>query len=410
MSAAAHRRTATAALLAVVVVGAPSALAHAPRDHRPGAPLMDLEVLVTPPVTGRTTPGGTDPVVSVDGFGNRFAMARKETVERGVGVDQRARAMVRAAPWLWTSADEGDTWDNLDLLPRGADALLPEGDFDVASAGATTYVVTTTPAGAVLTRLTATKRGRVTAATPEPVPAPHLPGDDLALAAHASGAVLLVGGPTGTAVFALRDRAVKQVATLPQTSCDVAAGATRAVVACRDGAAVTRTVVDLVSGRTTTTPLGPADTRGGAPGTPSVDLAADGSSVVLSGTRLWRTTAAGRTSTQELRTEGGDHRATNVAVSHKGRVGVAAYRKGAQGTWNVVVTVFTPGRRPVWSDFAFHDPASPPSASEPPSGRLAVDFDDKGRVQVLWTATFLHQADLDVPLLRNIWAVRSTTS
>lgn len=404
------RRTAVAAMLvASTALGVPAG-AHSARDAKPGGPRMDLEVLVTPPVTGRTTPGGTDPVVSVDGFGNRFAMARKETAERGVGVDQRARAMVRVAPWLWTSADEGQSWDNLELLPRGADALLPEGDFDVASAGATTYVVTTTPAGAVLTRLTATKRGRLTAATPEVVPAAHVPGTDLALAAHPSGAALLVAGPTGTAVFALRDKAVKQVATLTQTSCDIATGATQAVVACLDGSTVTRSVIDLASGKTSTTALGAADTRGGGEGTPSVDLARDGSSVVLSGTRLWRTTPAGRTSAQDLRSEGGDHRATNVAVSHKGRVGVAAYRKGAQGTWNVVVTVFTPGKRPVWSDFAFHDPASPPSASAPPSGRLAVDFDDKGRVQVLWTATFLHQSDLDVPLLRNIWAVRSTTS
>lgn len=410
MPVAAHRWTTIAALLAVVVVGAPGALAHAPRDTPPGAPRMDLEVLVTPAVTGRTTPGGTDPVVSVDGFGNRFAMARKETVGRAVGVDQRARAMVRAAPWLWTSTDEGQSWDNLELLPRGLDAFLPEGDFDVASAGPTTYVVTAAPAGVLLTRLTATKRGRLTAATPEVVPAAHVPGGDLALAAHASGAALLVEGPTGTAVFALRERAVTQVATLEQTSCDVAAAATRAVVACLDGSSVTRTVVDLASGKATTASLGAADTRGGGLGRPTVDLAPDGTSAVLSGTRMWRTTTGGRTTTQDVRTEGGDHRATALAVSPRGRVGVAAYRKGVQGTWNIVVTVFTPGTRPVWSDFAFHDPTSPPSASGPPSDRLAIDFDEKGRVQVLWTSTFLHQGDLDVPVLRNVWSVRSTST
>ncbi len=410
-----RRRTVIAALVATTVLGTPVALAHAPRDHHPGSPLMDLEVLVTPPLTGRTTPGGTDAIVSVDSFGNRFALAHKETAERVVGIDQRARAMVRSAPWLWTSADEGSTWTNLDLLPRGLDAFVPEDDFAVASAGPTTYVATATPAGVVLTTVTATKRGRVTAGTPSLVPAPHGVDTGLQLAAYPGGGLLLVGLPVGASLYSIRADGAKEIASLGTASgCDVAvgrrAGKAVGVVACLESGQVSRTVVDLTTGASTRSNLGAADTRAGGTGKPTVDLAADGTSYVLSGTRLWRTPATGRTTTQDLRTEGGDHRVTALAVSHKGRVGAAAYRKGSDGTWNIVVTIFTPGTKPVWSNFANHDPVSPVGASGPPSTLLGVDFDERGRIQVLWTSTFLHQEGLDALRLRNVWSVRSTTS
>jgi len=72
--------------------------------------------------------------------------------------------------------------------------------------------------------------------------------------------------------------------------------------------------------------------------------------------------------------------------------------------------VLTPGKAPVWADFAFHDPAGRSATAGPPSDRLSADMDPLGRVHVVWTATRVHSAELDRPLLRNVWSVRSTTS
>ncbi len=411
-----RRWTVTAALAAVAVLGAPAALAHAPRDHRPGSPLMDLEVLVTPAVTGRTTPGGADAVVSVDSFGNRFALARKEDAETLVGVDQRARAAARAGAWQWWSVDEGASWENLETLPRGAEVALPQGlGRDVASTGTRTYLAEVGPAGAVVTAVTATKRARVTAATPVVVPFTTVPGRT-ALAAGPSSVVLVVPAATGgSQVLGSRDGSAWSTTPTPVTGtdCDVAVdrrSASKTVtVACLQAGKVLLHTSNNGGATFATRTLGSADTRGGDGGTPSVDMATDGTPFVSSGLQLWRVSPRAVT-TQDARSEGGANRATAMAISHKGRVGMASYRKGPDGTWTILVTVFTPGKSPVWSNFANHDPVSPPGAAAPPSPSIAVDFDAQGRIQVLWTSTLLHQKDLDRPLLRNVWSIRSTTS
>jgi hypothetical protein len=413
------RSATAAALAAAVALGVPAA-AHSPRDARPGAPRMDLEVQVTPPLAGSVSSGGRDAVVAVDAFGNRFAVARKEVATGVVAPDPRARALARAGAWHWFSADEGDTWANLDLLPRGAESALPErADRDVVSDGARTYVAEVGPAGAVVTPVVATKRGRLTASMPGVVPVVTSDGARPSLAAHGGTTVLMVtaaasGG--GSQAHASYDGGVTWSASavpLPGTACDAAADprprSRTVVVACLAGSdVVLHTSAD--DGRTfTARHLGPADTRGGDAGLPQAAVGRDGVPHVLTGLVLRRVLPRGVTA-QDLLSEKGAYRSTSLAVSGKGRVGVAAYRllPGDRG-WNVVITVVTPGQAPVWADFAFHDPAGRSAAAGPPSDRTSVAFGPRGRIHLLWTATRLHSAELDAPVLRNVWSVRSTT-
>ena len=413
-------RLATAAALAVVVASGLPAHAHAPRDAKPGGPRMDIEVQVTPPLTGSVTPGGRDAVVAVDRFGNRFAVARKEVVGAVVSADPRARALSRVGAWQWWSADEGLTWQNLDLLARGAETFVPERvDRDLASDGARTYLAEVGPVGAVVTPVVATNRGRLTPANPGVVPVLSSSSSRPALAAHGGRTVLLAtqtAAGDGSQVHASYDAGATWGPTATPvvgTACDLAAdprpGSKAVAATCLDG---TRVLLhtSLDDGRTfTTRVLGTTDSRGGDRGLPQVDVGPDGVPTVLSGLTLWRVTAGGVTR-QDLHSEKGDYRASTVAVSGRGRVGVAAYRllPGDRG-WNVVITVFTAGRAPVWADFAFHDPAGRTATAGPPSDRLSVDFDPLGQVHLVWTATRLHSAELDTPLLRNVWSVRSTT-
>ena len=413
-------RPATAAALAVAVAFGVPAAAHAPRDARPGGPRMDLEVQVTPPLAASVSPGGRDAVVSVDSFGNRFAVARKEVATGLVAPDPRARTMARAGAWHWFSDDEGATWANLDLLPRGAEAALPErADRDVVSDGARTYVAEVGPAGAVVTPVVATKRGRLAPQAPGVVPVLASDRARPSLAAHGGSTVLLVtaaANGAGSQLHASYDGGATwgtSALALAGTGCDAAADprprSRTVVVACLSGSdVVLHTSTD--DGRTfTARRLGAADRRGGDAGLPQVDVGPDGVPHVLTGLVLRRVLPRG-TTTQDLLSEKGAYRATSLAVSGRGRVGVAAYRRlPGDGGWNVVITVFTPGTAPVWADFAFHDPAGRSAAAGPPSDRSSVDFDPQDRVHLVWTATRLHSAELDAPVLRNVWSVRSTT-
>ncbi|HVE75036.1 MAG TPA: hypothetical protein VNA30_08155 [Mycobacteriales bacterium] len=410
-------RRATALALAAAVAFVVPAGAHAPRDERPGAPRMDLEVLVTPAVTGQVTPGGLDAVVAVDGFGNRFALARKEEVQTLVGVDQRARTVVRTSAWQWYSPDDGLTWENFETLPRGAETLLPQGvTRDIAAAGPLTWIAEGTPAGIVLTTITATYRGRFTPGTPALLAGAMGPGSRVSVAGAGPTVVVVAGAAAGgSQVHISKDGGASfgSPMVMAGTACDATVDPRRpavAAVACLDGETVTlHTSRD--GGKTfTARPLGSRDVRGGDTAEPSVDTAPDGTIYVLSGLRMWRLAARGPVRVQDLQTVKGAHRASVLSVSRLGRVGAAAYRLTEAGTWNIVVTIFSAGKAPVWSDFAFHDPATPRGAAAPPSGRLSVDFDERARIQLMWTSTFLQETTLQRPLLRNVWAIRSTST
>lgn len=394
----------------------PSAAAHNPRNTPAGAPRMDLEVMVTPEIEGRITPGGTDPLVAVDGFGNRYAVARKEDSQALVGVDQRSRTATRLAAWAWTSDDDGLTWRNLETVTRGLDTLLPQGlGRDVAAAGPLGVVAEAHAAAVVITRVAAQGKGRLTGLTPTAVPLEALATGAPDVTTDGTAVTLAVPTAGGTLVRASADQGATfgPTTTLPGT-CAVAA----------DPRAPRRTTVAVcASGRDLTLhrstdggatfgaarALGARDDRADG-GVPRVDVGPDGTVVALSGLTLVRVPATGRVLRTDVARPGGEHHGLSLAVSSAGKVALGAYhRPSPEAAWQVMVALVPAGRAPVWYPFADHDPATPPGA-DPPAVATGVDTDPRGRLQLVWATTFLHQADLGRPLLRNVFTARSTTS
>jgi len=277
----------------------------------------------------------------------------------------------------------------------------------------------------VVQRLVATGLGRFTGEVPGVVPAGAPVGAErpVDVAAQAGSRVLVLAAartPGAYAVHVSNDRgatfAPAGAALPPAEHCRLAADPRRSartvVVACTQAGGPVVAHVSSDGGATfTPRPVGRADTRGGDPRA-SVAVGPDGALHVLSGMRLWVSRDSGRRwATQDLQVEPGEYRSTTLAVSRLGRVGVAAYRRTAPGApWTVVTSIFTPGTRPVLSDFTSHDPVAPVGASGPPSARTALDFGPDARMQLVWTSTYLHAADLDRPLLRNVWSIRSNST
>jgi hypothetical protein len=413
------RRLLAVALAAAAGVGVCAALPagpHNPRDTPKGAPRMDLEVMVTPELEGRITPGGTDPLVSVDGWGNRFAVARKEDAQSLVGVDQRARTATRAAAWAWTSDDDGLTWRNLDTVTRGLDGLAPQGLGRALASGGSQTLVAEAYAGAVLVkRVSATGKGRLVEQLPVLVPTPAGATGAVSVATNGAQALLVVPALDGSSASFHSPDAGASWAAGPalEGTCSAAADPRPAVrafhVACATGGSVVlRSSRDGAATFAAPRVLAPVDARGGGSAA-SVDVGPDGTPYVLSGLRLSRVLGS-RVVTQDLRVRTGDHAGASFAVSRSGRVALAAYhRSGPGAVWTVMTALFTPGTRPVWYGFSDHDPVAPPGA-EPPSVATSVDTDPKGRLQAVWASTFLHSAELGRPLLRNVFTARSVTS
>lgn len=404
-------------MLAALVSGAavPAAVAHPARDERPGAPQLDLEVLVPPPLDDQLTPGAADADVSVDSFGNRFVVARKELA---ASPDPRAPRPVRTAPWRWVSVDRGDSWENLDVLPLRGDLLLPPArTVSVASDGARTVLAEDHGGVVRVQPITAAGLGRFTPERPALiVTGGSRPVD---VAARGTSVLVLAGHPGGGhAVYRSSDSDStfsSGVALAAADSCTLAvdprAAARTVVVACLHDDVVSVDVSTDDGASFIRRTVARADARSLDP-RPSVDVGPDGALFVLSGMQLWLSRDAGRRwRAQDLQVEPGDYRSTTLAVSPKGRVGVAAYRRTAAGDpWTVVTTIFSPGRRPVLSDFTSHDPVAPRGAATPASPRTALDFGADGRMQLVWTSTYLHSTDLGRPLVRNVWSIRSNST
>ena len=399
------------------VLAAVPAAAHNPRETPKGAPRMDLEVMVTPELEGRITPGGTDPVVSVDGFGNRFVVARKEDAQTVVGVDPRARTATRASAWAWTSADHGLTWTNLDVMPRGAEQLVPQSlSRDVASHGPLTVIVENYGATSVVHLVAAAGLGRLGSATTLSTnPLPGSFGGDVAVATNGRDAVVVAapqGGPSSFSQVSPRGTLTKQGPVLPGR-CDVAADprpATRRFWASCvvDGSVVLHESRDAGATFTRRASVAAASERS------QVDVGPDGIPYVLTGTKLaWL--RGGRTVLQDLHLPRGEARGSAFAVSNKGRVAATSYhRERAGAPWTVTVTLFSPGSTPVWYGFSDHDPADSGDAPAPPSRSTSVDTDPLGRLQMVWASTFASVSLVDgqgaFVRLRNVFAARSVTS
>lgn len=192
-----------------VGAGAPAALAHPAREERPGAPQLDREVLVPPPLDDQLTPGATDADVSVDGFGNRFTVALEELP---ASPDTRAPRPARTAAWRWVSIDRGDSWDNVDVLPARADLLLPPATSVAAASDGPRTALAEDLGGVVRVQpVMATGLGRFTAGTPAAVASGISRRVDvtmrgttvLLLAGHPSGAYAVYRSTDGGSSFSL---------------------------------------------------------------------------------------------------------------------------------------------------------------------------------------------------------------
>jgi hypothetical protein len=417
-----HLRPGLVAAALVLSVAAP-AWAHDGQDTRPGAARVDLEVLVTPPVNGETSPGGHEPSIAVDRFGNLVAAALKELP---VAPDGRATPRARLAAWRWTSGDDGQSFQDMARSPAMFDVLLPEALSTAAAAddAGHSFVLEGYGGQVLLTSATATTQDDVVtdATTPLPIPLAGVQrlradavGDAtttgrlhvLATSASSPGTPTVWTGTVGT----LPGRETP----LPGAAeCTLAAdhrrGSRTVYAGCVSGIGEAVLWTSRDAGATFT----PRVLRGGLPdGAPSVSVGPDGTPWLLVTTTHGRLgvhhVVGNRVTYQDLTTERGTWKGGVLDVSRTGRLGLAAYHRAPGSTgWHVRLAVTSPGKGPLWVDFASHDPVSTDSA--PPDSAPAVAFGPDARLHLLWSSTKVTVPGSTAPLLRNVWSVRTLST
>jgi hypothetical protein len=444
-----HRLAPLVAAGAVLACAVLPASAHTGQDDRPGAVQVDLEVLVTPPVTGETTPGGQDPAVAVDTHGNVLATALKEDGQAAT-VDSRAPSHLRGGSWRWSSGDDGQSFANVSGQPLQADGLVPGGHSVAAAADdrGRGYLLEAHSGVGVLTVTSSTEKDDVVVEDVVPLPAAATIGRTY-MAAHGDGHVLLLATPrvptrVGTAPLGggyslyRSDDAGASLADLQGIALDGsedcgigvghAPGSKQVVVACTmsDGSVAAFRSYD--DGRTVQrSTIVKADlnvTREH----PSVAVGRDGTASVLvtttvlggdSAMTLLQSRNRSKSWTrQEIATERGHWSGASLAVNNRGRLGVAAYHLAhgkadvAGAGWHVRLAVFSAGRTPLWVDFASHDPVAPADWGSAPDAGTAIADGPDGRFHVLWTGV---KVPVPAPvhgssLLRNVWSVRTLST
>jgi hypothetical protein len=423
--------------------------AHTGQDDRPGAVQVDLEVLVTPPVTGETTPGGQDPAVAVDSHGNVLATALKEDGQ-AVTVDGRSPTHLRAGSWRWSSGDEGATFLNVSGRTLQADGLVP-GGHSVAAASddrGRGYLLEAHNGVGLLTVTRSTEKDDVVVENVVALPAAATIGRTY-MAAHGDGHVLLLATPrvptrVGTAPLgggyslyrsddagaSLAD--VQGIALDGSEDCGIGVGHGRAskqvVVACTmsDGSVAAFRSYD--DGRTVQRSTIVKADQTVSREHPSVAVGRDGTASVLvtstvmggdSRMALLRSRDRSRSWTrQEIATERGHWSGASLAVNNRGRLAVAAYHLAhgsadvAGAGWHVRLAVFSAGRTPLWVDFASHDPVAPANWGSAPDAGTAIAAGPDDRFHLLWTGV---KVPVPAPihgssLLRNVWSVRTLST
>lgn len=417
---------------AALTCAALPASAHDGQDERPGAVQLDLEVLLTPPLlTGETSTGGQQPALAVDSHDNLVATALKDDPQP-VTIDQRAPAKVRAGSWRWQSGDDGGSFANVSGRPAQADTLVPGG----ASVAATTddrgrgYLLESYAGAGYLTVTRSTEKDDIATEAVHPVGDAGI-GGDARLAAHGDGTLfLLAADPLGFHVHRSNDAGASfdhafGVAFDAARSCDIAVGHARGsrqvAIACvkTDGTVLAWTSHDDLGTLRRDVLAGPSTLERRRP---AVAVASDGAMSVLvttsgaerSSMLLRRTTDRGRTwSRQEIGVEPGLWAGASLAVNRRGRLAVAAYhRASGGGAWHVRLAVFDAGRRPVFVDFASHDPVTPKAWTRPPDVATALATGPDGRFHLLWTSVKVTPpaGGRELSLLRNVWSVRTLST
>jgi hypothetical protein len=367
-------------------------------------------------------------------------------------VDQRAPTKTRTGSWRWSSGDDGQSFVNVSGQPLQADALVPGGRSVAAAADdrGRGYLLEAHNGVGLLTVTRSTEKDDITAEAVHPLPAGAVL-DRTRIAAHGDGRVFVVAsartgpayagaGPlTATvgltpALYRSTDAgaslaAVEGSQLADAELCDVAAGHARGsrqvAVACtmQDGSVAAFLSYD--DGITVHRSLVARPASAVSRERPTVAVAADGTvSVLVTGTgsdgrssmQLRRSRDRGRTwSSQELAVERGQWAGASLAVNKRGRLAVAAYHRASSAKgWHVRLATFTPGARPVYVDFASHDPVTPSSWSRPPDQGTAVAAGPDDRFHLLWTSVKVvppaSPVTTDTALLRNVWSVRTLST
>jgi hypothetical protein len=438
---------AAGAALACAVVPAG---AHEGQDDRPGAAQMDLEVLITPPINGETSPGGHDPAVAVDGRGNVIATALKEELQPAT-VDGRSPSHVRAGSWRWSSGDDGLTFVNVAGQPFQADTLAPGGRSVAAAADdrGRGFLLESHDGIGVLTVTRSAEKDDIAVDTVRALPAgavlgrtriaAHGDGRLFVLAAPRSGPTYVSTGPPQTEGYALyrSDDAGASFSDLVGVNldrseqCDVAAGhaprSKQVLVACSMSDASVAAFSSFDDGRTFRQSTVVRSDRSRILDRPSVAVGPDGTASVLvtttnDGSRerttlsLLRSKDRGKTwRRQDVAAEPGQWSGASLATNQRGRLAVAAYhRTNQEAGWHVRLATFDAGRRPVYVDFASHDPVTPKGWFNAPTDATALTAGPDSRFHLLWTSIkVVVPSDVvgnDTSLIRNVWSVRTLST
>lgn len=396
----------------------------------------------TPPVqVGPDAASTWEPTLLIDGFGNMFITARKDTSpsQLVVSPDDRSATLTRSMSWLWVSTDAGQTWDNMPGLPFDLENHNwgYEADIALDDAGHL-YMADQNYADSTITRWTITGLGEFAFDYHRPVLPTAQPVDDRPwLAAHGDGKVFYIvnsgaailnpfgrtGGPAhgpgrysvysstdaGNS-FGLFGQMLRESGGC-RPAADHRPGSTLVYIVCtNDGGAHGLLETAKNPGRVwayvseddgatwARYPVGTYNAKFDTFDWPLVEVGPDGDvwalhvdtgvvtdgAVVTNRMRLYHSSDNGKTwSQQDITPEEGRYRWGWLTVSPQGELGLAIqHRPDAASPWRVYVSVFAPGSIPDLVPLDVVDQASSP---EPPSEILGIDFAPDGTLGVAWT-------------------------
>jgi hypothetical protein len=408
-----------------------------------GGAQTQASLAFTPPVqVGPDAASTWEPTLLIDGFGNVFITARKDTSpsQLVVSPDDRSPTLTRSMSWLWVSTDGGQTFDNMHGLPLDLENHMwgYEADIAIDDAGHL-YMADQNYADSSLTRWTVSGLGEFTFDYHRPALPTAQPVDDRPwLAAHGDGSVFYIaqaGTPLlnpfgrggsgdaygagrysvyhssdGGSTFDLIGHSLNESGGC-RPAADHRSGSTRAYIVCtNDGGAQGLIETPQNPGRVwayaseddgatwTQHPVGTYDAKFDTYDWPLVEVGPDGDVwalhidtgdvvdgvVVTNRVNLYHSSDNGVTwSQQDITGEEGRYRWAGLTVSPQGKLGLAIqHRPDPASPWRVYASVFDPGSMPELVPLDVVDEAASP---EPPSEIVGIDFAPDGTLGVAWT-------------------------
>jgi BNR repeat-like domain len=378
---------------------------------------------------------GYEPTVISDKFGNLFATAHKENWQLAVGPDGRATTQNRSMSWAWWSRDNGKTWQNLPTGPGDAFShnFGDEGDMASDDAGYT-YFVDTDVTDITFTSWKASGKGEVSFVNHLPLAVFGEPVDDRPwVTAHGDGVVMYIGnegnkneypggqpplggngeaanGPGRYTAYMSYDHGATwdhlgyqlKDSGWCRPAADHAKGSKLLYVVCGNDKDTVYSYVSADDGkhwkRYTIDEYAPASTDSyptvvvGSDGTVSaLHVSKNEDDPALEVIKLYRSKDHGKHWTKQVITpKKGQYVYTWLGVAKDGRLGMAAYYRGAKSQpWRVYGSVWKAGQQPVLTSLDEKNPVAPADATAPPGDYLTANFSPDGKLNIVWTRTVL---------------------